>query len=232
MQNKSEHISIKNWSEDDQPREKLLNGGQKSLTDAELMAILLRSGSRGESALALSKRILSDYNQDLYALGKAGLSELMLYKGVGEAKAIALIAALELGRRRQHIPENKIESIQSSEDAFSYVAAKLQDLPLEEFWIILLNQASKPIKTIKISSGGVSQVVVDARIIMRHAITQLASSIILIHNHPSGNLKPSKQDIQLTDKLKQGVTLFDIRLLDHLIITDNDYFSFADQGLI
>lgn len=232
MSDKSEHISIKNWSEDDQPREKLLNGGQKSLSDAELIAILLRSGSPGESALALSKRILNDFHQDLYSLGKASLSELMQYKGVGEAKAIALIAALELGRRRQHIPENKLKSIQSSEDAFSFIAAKLQDLPLEEFWIILLNQASKPLKTIKISTGGVSQVVVDARIIMRHAITQLASSVILIHNHPSGNLKPSKQDIALTDKLKQGLTLFDIRLLDHLIITDSDYFSFADQGMI
>jgi DNA repair protein RadC len=232
MSDKTKHISIKNWSEDDQPREKLLNSGQKSLSDAELIAILLRSGSRGETALALSKRILNDYNQDLYALGKVSLSELMEYKGVGEAKAITLISALELGRRRQHIPENKIDAIQSSNDAYTYIAAKLQDLLQEEFWVILLNQASKPIKTLKISSGGVSQVVVDPRIIMKQAISQLASSLILIHNHPSGNLKPSRQDIDLTNKLKEGAALFNIRLLDHLIITDNNYFSFADDGMI
>jgi DNA repair protein RadC len=232
MSEKSEHISIKHWAEDDQPREKLLASGQKSLSDAELIAILLRSGSKGESALALSKRILNDYSNDLYKLGKVSLSELMQYKGIGEAKAISLVAALELGRRRQHVPEEKINSITSSKDAFSYVAAKLQDLQIEEFWVILLSQSSKPIKMVRISTGGVSSVVVDTRIVMRHAISHLASGIILIHNHPSGQLKPSRQDIGLTQKLKEGASLFDIKLLDHLIVTDNSYYSFADEGII
>lgn len=232
MSAEKQHISIKNWAEDDQPREKLLSSGQKSLSDAELIAILLRSGSQGESALSLSKRILKDYNQDLYALGKADLTELMQYKGVGEAKAIALVAALELGRRRQHVPENKTSSISSSKEAFNHIAAKLQDLLIEEFWVILLNQSSKPIKTIKISTGGVSMVVVDARIVLRQAISNLASGLILIHNHPSGQLKPSRKDLDLTQKLKEGANLFDIKLLDHLIVTDNAYFSFADEGII
>jgi DNA repair protein RadC len=232
MSEKPEHISIKNWAEDDQPREKLLSSGKKSLSDAELMAILLRSGSKGESALSLSKRILNNYQNDLYKLGKASLSELMQYKGIGEAKAISIVAALELGRRRQHVPETKIKTIASSKDAFSFIAAKLQDLLIEEFWVILLSQSSKPIKTIRISTGGVSSVVVDTRIVLRQAISYLASGLILIHNHPSGQLKPSKQDINLTNKLKEGASLFDIKLLDHLIVTDNNYYSFADEGII
>lgn len=229
---KKNHLPIKSWSEDDQPREKLRSRGKKTLSNAELLAILVRTGSRGESALSLCQRILNDYKNDLHELGALSVAELMKYKGMGEAKAITVVSALELGRRRQAAENKSKAQILSSNDAFHFIAHRLQDIPFEEFWVILLNRAMKVIREVRISSGGVNATVVDPRIIMKYAIESLANAIILIHNHPSGTLKPSNNDLSLTKKLESGGKFLDIKVADHLIITDTGYFSFADEGLI
>lgn len=223
---------MKSWAEEDQPREKLLSKGKKNLTTAELLAILIRIGTKGQSALSLCQEILEDNDHDLDVIGNLGVHDLMKYKGMGEAKAIAIVAALELGRRRQRSEVKKKPVIRSSHEAYQYIGHRLQDIPFEEFWIILLNRAGRIIDEIKISSGGISATVVDSRIIMKKAINALAESIILVHNHPSGNLQPSMQDKELTTKISSGAKLFNMKVLDHLIVTDNGYFSFADEGLI
>jgi len=223
---------MKSWSEEDQPREKLLSKGKKSLSTAELMAILIRIGTKGMSALALCQEILDDNDHNLDRIGKLAVDDFMKYKGMGEAKAIAIVAALELGRRRQQSDLKKKPVIRSSNDAYKYIGHRLQDIPFEEFWVLLLNRAGRVIDEVKISSGGISATVVDTRLIMKKAIGALAESIILIHNHPSGNLSPSTQDKNLTSQISGGAKLFNMKVLDHLIITDNAYFSFADEGLI
>jgi DNA repair protein RadC len=232
MTEKPKSLSIKDWSEDDQPREKLLHKGKETLSDSELLAILIGSGSPGESAVALSKRMLSDVDNSLNKLGKCSLKELMKYKGIGEAKAITIAAGLELGRRRQTADVGEIIKFTSSTDIFNTMAPYMSDLPVEEFWILLLNRNNRLIKKEKISKGGVSETIVDIKVIIKLAVENLASAIVLLHNHPSGNLNPSKADIAITNKIKEACKLIDIQLLDHIIIAEKSFYSFLDEGLL
>ncbi len=225
-------LSIKAWAEADRPREKLALKGRKALSDAELLSILLGSGSRKESALGLARRILDSLDGDLSKLGRCSPGELRRFRGIGEAKAIGIVAALELGRRRQLTPAGERPQVRSSQDAYHVVAPLLADLPHEEFWILLLNRANRVIGREQISSGGVSGTVVDAKVLFRKAILGLASSVILCHNHPSGNLRPSQADIDLTAKLLEAGKTLDVVVLDHLILGGDLYFSFADEGKI
>jgi len=226
------NLSIKDWSEDDRPREKLLNKGIQTLSDAELIAILIGSGNKELSAVDLSKYILSENDNNLDRLAKKTVSELMLFKGIGEAKAISILSALEIGKRRDAISTKLQNKITSSKDVFRIMNSKLRDLPYEEFWVLFLNRSNKIIHKEKMSQGGLSGTVVDIRLILKKAIENLASSIILSHNHPSGQLKPSEQDKSLTQKLKQASSYLDISVLDHIIIADNQFFSFADNGIL
>lgn len=225
-------LGIKLWAEADRPREKLLLNGRRYLTDAELIAILIGSGNRNESAVDLSKRILADYENDLDALGKVSVKSLSKFKGIGEAKAITIIAALELGRRRKDSDATEVISITSSKDAFEVLLPVFADLNHEEFWILILNQANRVIGKQLISKGGLAGTVADPKIIFKTAIEHNAAFIILAHNHPSGNLKPSGQDINITKKLVEGGKMLDLQVLDHLILTDRAYYSFGDEGLI
>jgi DNA repair protein RadC len=225
-------ITIKSWAEEDRPREKLNTQGRRALSDAELVAILIGSGSRTESAVELSKRILHHYDNDLQKLGKVSVSELSRFKGIGEAKAISIIAALELGRRRDETEIKIPETINGSQSVYQVLRRHLVDLNHEEFWILLLSRSCKIIAKELISKGGLSGTVADPKIIFGIALQHQASSIILAHNHPSGNLKPSQQDIDLTKKIHQAGKILDIGVLDHLIITDGGFYSFADEGLL
>ncbi len=222
---------MKAWSDEDQPREKLIAQGRKALSTAELMAILIGSGSKGESALALCQRLLNDHNQSLNQVAKLNVDELMSYKGIGEAKAISIIAALELSSRRKS-DETKVDAITSSADAYNHVRPILEDLVIEEFWVLLLNRRNKVIRNVLISKGGVSSTVVDVRLILKPAIESLSSGIILVHNHPSGSLTPSSEDKKITKKIWDACCTFNISLLDHLIVSDSGYFSFMDEGLL
>jgi DNA repair protein RadC len=225
-------ISIKSWAEEDRPREKLNNQGRRALSDAELIAILIGSGSRNESAVELSKRILHHYDNDLQKLGKVSVAELSKFKGIGEAKAISIIAALELGRRRGDTEIKAPEIVNGSRSVYNVLRRHLVDLNHEEFWILLLSRNCKIIAKELISKGGLSGTVADPKIIFSIALQHQASSIILAHNHPSGNLKPSQQDIDLTKKIHAAGRILDIGVLDHLIITDGGFFSFADEELL
>ncbi|NUO01576.1 MAG: DNA repair protein RadC [Saprospiraceae bacterium] len=225
-------LSIKAWAEADRPREKLLLKGRQNLTDAELLAIVLGSGSRSETAVGLAQRILSETGNNLNELGKRSIGELKKFKGVGEAKAISVIAALELGRRRQVSEVGTKPQISCSQHAYTAFASVLSDLPHEEFWILLLNRANRIIGKIQVSSGGISGTVVDAKILFRRAIEGNAVSVILGHNHPSGNTQPSQADLELTKKLVRAGETLDIGVLDHLILGDKGYFSFADESLL
>lgn len=225
-------LSIKSWAEEDRPREKLAEKGKAALSDAELIAILIGSGNRDETAVELSKRILGSTGNNLNELGKMDIAALTTFKGIGEAKAISIVAAMELGRRRKEIPSVKKRAITCSNDAFMEIQDSLVDLPHEEFWILMLNRANKVIAKKNVSKGGVSGTVADAKLIFKPALEKLACSIVLCHNHPSGNLKPSDADMKLTSKLKQAGKSLDIPILDHLIIGDNAYFSFADEGIL
>ncbi len=222
--------SIKSWAEEDRPREKLLLKGKSALTDAELIAILIRLGSREESALGLAQRILRHFDNDLHLLGRCDIAELTTFKGMGEAKALAIAAAIELGRRRQLADIKNRPKVTSSNEAYQLVAPLLIDLPHEEFWILLLDRSNRVIARERVSSGGVAGTFVDAKIIFKKALQLLASSIILCHNHPSGNLRPSQADLDLTKKIKKGGQNIDIRVLDHLIVTERGYYSLADEG--
>lgn len=228
----NESISIKQWAEGDRPRERLLSKGRTVLSDAELIAILIGSGNREETAVELSKRILRSVGNNLNELGKLSVNDLMKFKGIGEAKAITIVAALELGRRRKTEKGVERKKITSSGDAYNLMSHLLQDIPYEEFWVLLLNRQNKEIDKVCISKGGVSGTVADVRLIFKSAIEKLASGIILFHNHPSGNLKPSQSDIQLTKKMKEAGVTLDIPVLDHIIVGDNNYFSFADEGML
>ncbi|HPQ21774.1 MAG TPA: DNA repair protein RadC [Saprospiraceae bacterium] len=232
MDKKQPNTSIKSWSLEDRPREKLLEKGRSVLTDSELLAILIGSGIPGESAVDLSRKMLQTVDNSLNNLGKLSIKELTKFKGIGEARAIVIAAALELGRRRQVSEAEDIESIKSSKDIFDIMSPYLSDLQVEEFWVLLLNKSNKIIKKELISKGGVSATVVDIKLIFKSAIDNLASSIVLLHNHPSGNIKPSKEDIRLTQKVKEACEFMDVNLLDHIIIANKNYLSFIDEGLV
>lgn len=225
-------FSIKNWNEDDRPREKMLLKGRIALSDAELIAILISSGSRNESAVSLSQRILASASNNLNDLGRLSISDLMKFKGIGEAKAIAIAAAMELGRRRRTAEALHLDKITSSNSVFEYMQPIIGELPHEEFWILYLNNSNKIIQSAQLSKGGITGTVVDSRLAFKQALQLGAVGIILAHNHPSGTLKPSQADIQLTKKLKVAGESLDIKVLDHLIITEKAYFSFADENML
>ncbi len=223
-------LGIKAWAEEDRPREKLMEKGRHVLTEAELIAILIGTGNRNESAVGLSKRILASVGNNLNDLGKLNINELQKFKGIGEAKAISVMAALELGRRRKETETLKRDKITSSQSVFDIMKPIFIDLPHEEFWLLMLNRANSVIKKELISRGGVSGTVVDTKIIFKAAVEQYACSIIICHNHPSGNLKPSEADVRITKNIKEAGKIMEIPLIDHLIITENAYYSFADEG--
>lgn len=226
------YLNIKKWAEEDRPREKLLLKGKSVLSDAELIAILIGSGTASLSAVELSKQILGHVDHNLNDLARLSVKDLMKFKGIGEAKAISIVAALELGRRRKDTETAKKPKITCSSDVFELMKAHLLDIPHEEFWIIMLNRANQVIKKQLTSSGGVSGTVADPKIIFKRALDELASSIILVHNHPSGNIKPSQADINLTKNLKDAGNMLEIPVLDHLIFTNDQYFSFADENMM
>ncbi len=225
----NKYLKIKDWALEDRPREKLLAKGIAALTDAELLAILIGSGNKNESAVDLSKKILKNSANNLNRLGKLSVDELMKNKGIGQAKAVTIVAAMELGKRRKQ-EEVKIKNkITCSRDVFSFFSAILSDLAHEEFWILLLDRANKIITNIRISMGGITGTVTDIRIIMKEALEKGATSIILCHNHPSGNILPSNADKLITEKIKSAGNVMDIKILDHIIIGGDDYYSFADK---
>lgn len=227
----SKNFSIKQWSDDDRPREKLLLKGKSILSDAELIAILIGSGSRNESAVDLSKRILNSV-EHLNALGKLSVKQLMVFKGIGEAKAITIIAALELGRRRgqeEQVPQSKISS---SKAAFEILKPLISELPHEEFWVLYLSNSNNVIYKSQLSKGGMTGTVVDTRLLFKTALEHHAVAVILAHNHPSGNIRPSDQDKQITKKIKEAGAILDVNVLDHIIVSEFEYFSFADEGLM
>ena len=232
MKYTEERTGIKLWAEEDRPREKVLLKGKESLSPVELIAILIGSGNVNESAVDLAKRILLGVNNDLNELGKLTVEDLLKYKGIGNAKAVSIIAALELGRRKQIFEVKEKQKITSARDVFEMLQPSLTDLPHEEFWLLLLNRSYRVIKQIKVSSGGVSGTVVDQKMIFKYAIDNLASSIIICHNHPSGNKQPSKADIELTKKMKKAGDMLDIPVLDHVIITTGEYLSMAEEGYL
>jgi DNA repair protein RadC len=227
------NITIKHLAEEDRPREKLMLKGTSALSDAELIAILIGSGNTQETAVQLSQRILSSVQHNLNELGKLSIKDLTGFKGIGEAKAIAIIAATELGRRRKASETIQKTKIKSSNDAYQELLAELSDKPYEEFYILLLNRANEVIAKINVSKGGTTGTVVDGKIILKHAIeTPRCCGLILAHNHPSGNLNPSEADIKITNNLKTAASLIDLHLLDHIIVGDKAYFSFADEGML
>ncbi|MBK8500554.1 MAG: DNA repair protein RadC [Flavobacteriales bacterium] len=225
-------LSIRDWAADDRPRERLMAQGPAALSDAELIAILIRSGSTKESALDLAKRILSDAGNDLHRLAAMGITDLVGYTGMGEAKAISIVAALELGRRRRATEVPDRPSITSSAAAFDQVRGRLAELPHEEFWLLLLDRGNRLIQSTSISKGGLHGTVADPKMIFKLALDRRASCMVLCHNHPSGQLRPSEEDIKLTRKLVDGARLLDIVVQDHIIVAATGYFSFADNGML
>jgi len=230
MQNHPLPKGIRSWAEDDRPREKLLLKGKAALSDAELVAILIGSGNTAETAVGLSKRILASINNQLSELGKMSVKDLTQFKGIGEAKAISIIAALEIGRRRKENEPTKKPKIMGSQSAFNILHPYMYNLSHEEFWVLFLNNANQVIGKENVSKGGISGTVVDATVIFKLAVQYPASAIVLAHNHPSGDLRPSKGDIKLTAKLKAAGKALDIPVMDHLIIGEDEYYSFADAG--
>ncbi|MFH1120293.1 MAG: DNA repair protein RadC [Bacteroidota bacterium] len=225
-------LPISQWAEDDRPREKLIKNGKSVLSDAELIAILLRSGSRSKSAVELARTVLQSCENNLIALSKLGVDDLKKFKGVGEAKALSIVAALELGLRRRHAEVLEKQVVGSSKDAFELFYPYLTDSHYEGFWVLFLNRANRRLSVQGISEGGQAGTVADPKKIFKLALEQNAASLILCHNHPSGNLKPSEADIKLTRKLKEAGQMLDMPVLDHLIIGDEKYYSFADEGML
>ncbi|WP_294298311.1 DNA repair protein RadC [uncultured Chryseobacterium sp.] len=225
-------MAIKFLAEDDRPREKFLLKGINSLSDSELLAIILRSGSREETAIELARKILNSVDQSWHQLSLLSIKDLMKFKGVGEVKAIAVATSLEIGRRRaaQEIPEKS--SITCSNDGYQILKKYLSDIRTEEFWAIFLNQNNRVLHFAQLTQGGINQSIVDVRVLFKTALDHFSTGIIVAHNHPSGNLKPSKEDIDITQKIKEAGKILNIQLLDHLIITQNSYFSFSDNGLL
>lgn len=228
----NQNFSIKYWAEDDKPREKLMLKGKAALSDAELIAILLGSGSRNESAVELSKRILKSVDNNLNALGKLSVKQLMTFKGIGEAKAVTIAAAAELGRRRREEDEVDLKKITSSRAVFDIMQPIIGELQHEEFWIIYLNNSNKVIYKSQLSKGGITGTVVDVRIVFKTALEHSAVGIILVHNHPSGVLQASDADKQTTRQLKAAGHALSIAVLDHVIVTEKGYLSFADDGIL
>jgi len=225
-------LNLKSWAEDDRPREKLLQHGISALSDAELIAILIGIGNRELTAVELARKILAEQNYEINRLAKLSIAELMQTKGIGQAKAISIAAAFELGKRRESEQIKTEAKIRSSQDIYNLMATELRDLPVEAFWVVMLNRANRIIDTHKVSQGGISATVVDLRLVMQKAIEKLASGLVLVHNHPSGNLEPSEADKQLTQRIQQAAKIFDINVLDHIIIADHRYYSFADEGIL
>ncbi len=224
--------SIKNWAEDDRPREKLLLKGASALSDSELIAILINNGTKEKSAVELAQEILRSGNNNLNELGKLSIKDLQKIKGIGNAKAIAIAAALELGRRRQAADALEKISVRTSNDIAQFLRAKIKDYLHEVFAVVFLNRANKINHFEIISQGGITGTVADPRIILKKALEEDATSVVLCHNHPSGNLKPSRADEELTHKIKEAAKYFDITVLDHIIVSEEGYFSFADEGII
>jgi len=225
-------LKITEWAVEDRPREKLIQKGTSGLTDAELLAILIGSGTRDKSAVDIGRELLGVVNNNLNSLGKLTINDLKKIRGIGPARAVTIAASLELGRRRKLAEAQYIQQIRSSKDVADIFQPLLADLLHEEFWILFLNRSNKVINRMKLSQGGISGTVTDVRIIMKQAVECLASGIIVCHNHPSGNLNPSESDSKITQKIKEAGNLMDIQLLDHLIISDKDYYSFADNGVL
>jgi DNA repair protein RadC len=225
-------LKITDWAVEDRPREKLIQKGISSLSDAELLGILISSGTKDKSAVDLGRELLSVVNNNLNSLGKLTIADLKKLHGIGTARAVTITAALELGRRRKLTEVPDILQIKCSKDVADIFQPLLSDLLHEEFWILFLNRSNKVIDRMKLSQGGISGTVTDVRIVMKKAIEYLASGIIVCHNHPSGNLNPSESDSKITQKIKEAGNLMDIQLLDHLIISDKDYYSFADNGVL
>jgi DNA repair protein RadC len=223
---------MKTWAVEERPREKVLANGIQHLSDVELLAILLGSGTRNMTAVELARKILNNAGNSLHELGRRSIGDLLKEKGIGPAKAISVMAAMELGRRRAGMQHAEKIPVKSSETVFNIFHPLLGDLDHEEFWLLMLNRANKVIGRFKVSQGGLSGTVIDTRIILKRALDNLASSIIVCHNHPSGNNQPSDADVKITEKLKKAAEMLEIKLLDHLIIADKSYFSFADEGLI
>jgi len=232
MKENSKHITIKALASDDRPREKMMSLGRHALSDAELIAILMGSGNKTETAVQLARRMLSDQQNNINALAKLSVNELKKYKGVGLVKAINISAAFELGRRRSDTEVIDKVKIVTSKSAYELLQKRLSDLPHEEFWILILNRANKVLKEERLSQGGISGTVVDIRLICKSAIENNASSIVVAHNHPSGQLLPSGQDLSITKRLKEALKMFEIALLDHIIVGDGNYYSFADEGTL
>ncbi|MCY2688317.1 RadC family protein [Salinimicrobium sp. TH3] len=229
---KSSSFTIKHWAEGDRPREKLLQKGRQHLTDAELLAILIGSGNKNESAVEVCKKVLSKAGDNLNELGRFTINQLMEVRGIGQVRALTIVAALELGRRRRSSEALEKKKISSSTSVFELMQPKIGELPHEEFWILYLNNSNKVIQELPLSKGGITGTLVDIRLAYKQALNLGATATILVHNHPSGNLNPSAADKQLTQKFKIAGESLDIKVLDHLIITENSYFSFADEGLL
>ncbi|WP_346728178.1 RadC family protein [Marinifilum caeruleilacunae] len=223
---------MKDWALEDRPREKLMYHGVKSLSSAELLAIIIGSGNRNQSAVELSKAILSHSNNDLNTLAKKSIHDLMKIKGIGEAKAISIISALELGRRQKAFQSKQKEKITCSRDAFEILFPYVENLGHEEFWVLFMNRANKVLEAKNVSSGGITGTVFDIRLVLKDALQLEAVNLILCHNHPSGNLAPSQADKDITNRSKEAAKLMNIEILDHIIIGENSYFSFADESLI
>ena len=232
MEKVRKNLPINQWSEDDKPREKLLLKGNTALSDAELLAILIGSGSRDESAVDLSKRILAAQQNNLNQLARLSISDLKKFKGIGEAKAISIMAALELGRRRRLEEALEIPKVTDSRTVYELLQPILGDLNHEEFWIVYLSQSNRVIGKWLASKGGITSTLVDVRLVLRKALELSATGIILSHNHPSGKREPSQSDKDLTRKMMDAAKVMDIQVLDHLIVTDHSYFSFADEGIL
>lgn len=224
------NITIARWAEEDRPREKLMQNGPGVLSDSELLAILIGSGSTKESAVSLMQRILADCGNNLNTLGKMSLHELMRYNGIGEAKAVTILAACELGKRRHATPAAVRPDLGSASAAYDYMLPKMQDLDVEEAWVLLMNQRFHLIKAVRLSHGGLSETAVDVRIVMREAILAGATVLTLCHNHPSGNCHPSGDDDRLTQKIRKACETMRIYMADHLIVTDGCYYSYAEEG--
>ncbi len=225
-------LNIKDWAAEDRPREKLLSKGPRSLSDAELIAILIGSANLEETAVELSRRILSSVDNNLNELGRKDIDFMKAFNGIGEAKAVTIAAALELGKRRKEAEVFNKNKITGSKDAADFFSPMLGDLNHEEFWVMLLNRGNKIIDTFMVSQGGISGTVIDVRLILKKALEKMASSIILCHNHPSGTMQASDADIKITRKIKNAAEIMDIAVLDHLIIGQNNYLSFADEGML
>jgi DNA repair protein RadC len=226
-------LTIKQWAVSDRPREKMLSNGLASLSDAELVAVIIGSGNATESAVELSRRMLQYFNNNLDLLGKASVDKLKNeFHGIGDAKAINILAALELGKRRQLARSLERPAIRSSHDIWEMIGIELSHLQHEEFWVLYLDRSNRLIDKVKVSQGGISGTLLDVRVVLKPAIEKLASSMVLIHNHPSGNLQPSNQDIELTKKLTQAANLIDIKIIDHVIAAGISYYSFADEGTL